>query len=129
MIGSFGKRMLTLTARYADLWNTGYLGSVDTLAQPRQELLAACQEMGRDPATMGVTAMLYVHYPKLVPLPNDLDNPPLTGTPAQIARAMLAYEQAGVQHIMIHLLPYKPGAIRKLEQALHLYHQLSISQG
>ncbi|HSB65297.1 MAG TPA: LLM class flavin-dependent oxidoreductase [Anaerolineales bacterium] len=129
MIGSFGKRMLNLTARYADLWNTGYLGLVETLTRPRQELLAACQEAGRDPATLDVTAMLHVHYPRLSPLPNDLDNPPISGTPSQVARAMLAYEQAGVEHIMFHVLPYKPTAIRQLERALHLYHQLSDEKG
>jgi probable F420-dependent oxidoreductase len=129
MIGSFGKRMLNLTARYADLWNTGYLGTVDTLVQPRHELLNACQEVGRNPATLGVTAMIYVHYPKLIPLPEGLDNPPVAGTPTQIAKAMLAYEQAGVEHVMFHLIPYKPEAIRKFEEALHIFHHLSIEQG
>lgn len=47
MIGSFGKRMLRLTAKYADKWNTGYLGQPDTLVKPRQEMLEACQETGR----------------------------------------------------------------------------------
>ena len=73
--------------------------------------------------------MIYVHYPKMMPLPEGLDNPPLSGTPTQIAKAMLAYEQAGVEHIMFHLLPYKPAAIRKFEQALHIYRQLSDEQG
>jgi len=129
MIGSFGKRMLNLTAKYADLWNTGYLGEVSTLVQPRQELLAACQETGKDFATIGITAMIYVHYPNMVPLPEGLDNPPLTGTPTQIAKALLAYEQAGVEHVMIHLIPYKPAAIRKLEEALRIYRQLSNVKG
>ena len=40
-------------------------------------------------------------------------------------RRMLAYEQAGVEHIMFHLIPYKPASIRKFEEALHIYHQLS----
>jgi len=128
MIGSFGKRMLNLTAKYADLWNTCYLGHVDTLTRPRQELLEACREVGRDPATLGVTALLYVHYPRLMPLPEDLDHPPISGTPTQIARALLAYEQSGVEHIMVHLLPYKPQAIRKLEEALHIYRHLSDEQ-
>jgi probable F420-dependent oxidoreductase len=126
MIGSFGQRMLRLTAQYADLWNTCYLGSVDTLAKPLQEFLQACQETGRDPATIGITALLYVHYPSLIDLPNGLDNPPLSGTPTQIAKALLAYQKAGVEHIMIHILPYKPAAIRKLEQALRVYRQLSV---
>jgi probable F420-dependent oxidoreductase len=128
MVGCCEPRMLQLTARYADLWNIGYLGRVDTLEQPHQHLLNACRETGRDPKTLGITVMLYVHYPKLMPLPDGIDHPPLSGTPGQVARAMLAYEQAGVEHIMIHLLPYAPAALRKLEQALHLYRQISGEQ-
>jgi len=129
MVGCDGKRMLRLTAKYADLWNTGYLGQVDTLVQPRQELMEACQETGRVPATLGVTAMIALYYPKLAPAPDGFDNPPLYGTPTQIARAMLQYEQAGVEHVMFHVIPYKPAAIRKLEESLHIYRDLSNEQG
>ena len=126
MIGSFGKRMLRLTAKYADKWNTGYLGQPDTLVKPRQEMLEACQDTGRDPSTLGVTAMIALHYPKLAPAPDGFDEPPLTGTPKEIAQAMLAYEQAGVEHLMFHLIPYKPVAIKKLEEALRIYRHLSV---
>jgi probable F420-dependent oxidoreductase len=125
MIGSFGKRMLNLTAKYADLWNTGYLGQPETLDTPRQELLEACRESGRDPGTLGVTAMIALYYPKLAPAPDGFDNPPLSGTPTQVARAMLGFEEAGVEHIMFHLIPYKPEAIRNLDEALRIYRQLS----
>jgi len=128
MVGCEGKRMLRLTAKYADLWNTGDLCQAASVEQTHQDLVEACQEVGRDPTTIGITALLYVHYPKMIPLPEGMDNPPLSGTPTQIARAMLAYEQAGVEHIMVHLLPYAPAAMRKLEQALHLYRQISGEQ-
>src|SRR5512146_1755837 len=36
LVGGFGPRMLKLTARYADLWNTTYLGQPETLLKPRQ---------------------------------------------------------------------------------------------
>ncbi len=129
MVDCGGKRMLRLTAKYADLWNIGYLGQVHTLVQPRQEMMEACQSFGRDPATLGITALIYIHYPKMTPLPDGLDNPPLTGTPTQIARAMLAYEQAGVEHIMLHLILYTPTAIRKSQDAVRIYHHLSALQG
>jgi probable F420-dependent oxidoreductase len=128
MIGSFGKRMLRLTAKYADLWNTGYLGQPDTLVKPRQELLEACQESGRDPATLGVTAMIELYYPDLASAPGGIDNPPLSGTTEEIARAMLAYEQAGVEHVMFHLVPYNQASISKFEEAVRIYHQLSAGQ-
>lgn len=129
MVGCGGKRMMRLTAKYADLWNCGYFGHTETFMQSRQEFLEACETEKRDPATIGVTALLYAHYPKMMPLPEDLDYPPISGTPSQVAKAMLDYDQAGVEHIMFHVLPYKPSAIRKLEQALHLYHQLSDEKG
>jgi probable F420-dependent oxidoreductase len=129
MVGCGGKRMLRLTAKYADKWNTGYLGQPDTLVKPRQEMLEACQDTGRDPSTLGVTAMIALHYPKLAPAPDGFDEPPLTGTPKEIAQAMLAYEHAGVEHIMFHLIPYKPVAIKKLEEALRIYRHLSDEQG
>jgi probable F420-dependent oxidoreductase len=125
MVGCGGSRMLRLTAKYADLWNIGYLGQPETLVEPRKELMEACQETGRDPRTLGVTAMIALYYPGLAPAPDGFDNPPLVGTPTQIAKAMLRYEQAGVEHVMFHLIPYKPAAIRKLEQALSIYRQLS----
>jgi probable F420-dependent oxidoreductase len=129
MVGCGGKRMLRLTAKYADKWNTGYLGQPDTLVKPRQEMLEACQDTGRDPSTLGVTAMIALHYPKLAPAPDGFDEPPLTGTPKEIAQAMLAYEHAGVEHIMFHLIPYKPVAIKKFEEALRIYRHLSDEQG
>jgi probable F420-dependent oxidoreductase len=129
MVGCGGTRMQQLTAKYADMWNCGYFGPAETFAQPQEEFLENCWEVGRDPATIGITALLYAHYPKMMPLPPDLDHPPITGTPAQIAKEILAYEKAGVDHIMFHVLPYKPAAIHKLEQSLHIYRQLSIEQG
>lgn len=123
MVGSFGERMLKLTAQYADLWNSGYYGQPDQLAEPRQNMERACQEVGRDPATLGVTAMLAVHFPDLSPKTPDFDYPPLSGSPEEIAQAMLGYHQAGVQHIMFHLVPYNLTSIARLEKALQFYRQ------
>ncbi len=128
MVGCGEPRMLRLTAKYADLWNVGYLGQVGDLEKPRQDLLDACQDTGRDPQTLGITVLSHVHYPTLMPLPDGLDYPPLSGTPTQVARGMLAFEHAGVEHIMIHLLPYHPSAMRELEQALQLFREISGEQ-
>src|SRR4051812_17931268 len=58
MVGSEGPRMLKLAARYADLWNTGYMGKPETMAEPIARLEAACRAVGRDPATVGITALI-----------------------------------------------------------------------
>lgn len=127
MIGSFGPRMLKLTALYADLWNTAYYGQVRGLTRPRQALRRACREVGRDPTTLGVTALLGLHFPDLAPVKPGFGRQPLSGTPDEIAMAMLAYQQAGVQHIMFHLVPYNLVALARLEEALHIYRQMANS--
>jgi alkanesulfonate monooxygenase SsuD/methylene tetrahydromethanopterin reductase-like flavin-dependent oxidoreductase (luciferase family) len=46
--------MLRITARHADEWNAW--GDADTAGQLRQKLLAACDAVGRDPATIRTSA-------------------------------------------------------------------------
>ncbi|HRA31559.1 MAG TPA: TIGR03560 family F420-dependent LLM class oxidoreductase [Thermomicrobiales bacterium] len=47
LVGASGPRMLRLTAKYADEWNTR--GPVDEVAPRIQALNDACREIGRDP--------------------------------------------------------------------------------
>lgn len=125
LIGCSGKRMMSLTARYADLWNNCYYGPVESFASTRKKMLAACKAEGRDPESLGITALLTVIYPDL------MDNPPkdnrrrLRGSDEEIARGLLAYAETGVEHVMIHPIPYSPAALTRLEESVAIYHQLS----
>lgn len=121
LVGGEGPRMLKLTAQYADLWNTGYMGAPDTMAEPLAKLEAACREIGRDPATIGVTALIGLWFPDLqAKKPSFLDQP-LTGSVQEIAAAMRGYAELGVQHIMFQCEPYIPEARLRLTEALRLY--------
>jgi len=122
MVGSEGgPRMLKLTAQYADLWNTGYMGKPETLADRRAKIEIACREIRRDPATLGVTALIGLWYPDLqANKPKFFDNP-LTGTVQEIALAMHGYAKLGVQHIMFQVEPYTGEARQRLTGALQLY--------
>jgi alkanesulfonate monooxygenase SsuD/methylene tetrahydromethanopterin reductase-like flavin-dependent oxidoreductase (luciferase family) len=116
--------MLKLAAQYADLWNTGYMGKPETLADRRARLEAACHKIGRDPATLGVTALIGLWFPDLqTKKPKFFDNP-LTGTVEEIATAMRGYKELGVQHIMFQCEPYIPEAVQQLTEALRLYHRM-----
>ena len=121
LVGGEGRRMLKLTARYADLWNTGYMGQPETMTEPLAKIEAACREVGRDPATLGITALIGLWFPDLqAKQPSFLDKP-LTGTAPELAAAMCGYAELGVQHIMFQCEPYTPEALRRLTEALHLY--------
>src|SRR5215467_10967194 len=65
--GSEGPRMLKLTAQYADYWNTGDTGPPETIKDRIVKIEAACREIGREPATLGVTALIGLWFPDLQP--------------------------------------------------------------
>jgi probable F420-dependent oxidoreductase len=121
LVGSEGPRMLKLAAQYADLWNTGYMGTPETMAEPLAKIEAACREVGRDPATIGITAFIGLWFPDLQAKQPSFFDKPLTGTVQEIAAAMRGYAELGVPHIMFQCEPYTPEAIQRLTEALHLY--------
>ena len=121
MVGGEGPRMLELTARYADLWNTGYMGKPETMTAPLAKIEAACRRVGRDPATLGVTALVGLWFPDLQEKKPDFFENPLAGTVREIAAAMRGYAELGVQHLMFQCAPYTPEARRRLTEALQLY--------
>lgn len=121
MVGTTGPRMLKLTARYADLWNVGYMGMPETMTEPLAKFEHACREVGRDPATIGVTTLIGLWFPDLQPKRPTFFPTPLAGTPREIAAAMRGYADLGVQHVMFQVEPYAPEALRRLTEALQLY--------
>jgi alkanesulfonate monooxygenase SsuD/methylene tetrahydromethanopterin reductase-like flavin-dependent oxidoreductase (luciferase family) len=121
MVGGVGPRVLSLGARYADLWNSGYFGQPETMAESHAAFKAACDLVGRDPATIGLTAFIGVWFPDL-PGPKPMfDGRPLVGSPEDIAAAMHGYAELGVDHIMFQIAPYIEPARERLAEALQLY--------
>ncbi len=121
LVGGEGPRLLRLTAQYADLWNTGYMGPPETMKDRLAKIAAACHQVGRDPATLGVTALIGLYFPDLQPEQPRFFDQPLTGTPEEIATAISGYEELGVEHIMFQMVPYTEETRRRLTEALHLY--------
>jgi len=121
LVGAAGPRMRRLAARYADMWNVGYLGQPETLAGPLAEIQASCRDVGRDPATLGVVPLIGLWLPELRPdKPAFLDHP-LSGTAPEIAAAMRGYEKLGVPHIIFQCWPYNEQALDRLTEAVRLY--------
>jgi alkanesulfonate monooxygenase SsuD/methylene tetrahydromethanopterin reductase-like flavin-dependent oxidoreductase (luciferase family) len=113
--------MLRLAAEYADLWNTGYMGTPDTMAEPIARIGAACRDVARDPETLGITALIGLWFPDLQEKQAAVFDKPLTGTVEQIAAAMRGHAELGVDHVMFQIAPYSPEARKRLTEALQLY--------
>jgi len=123
-VGGIGPRLLKLSAQYADLWNTGYMGKPETFAEPLAKIEAACREVGRDPATLGITALVGLWFPDLQAKRPSIFDHTLTGTVPELAAAMRGYAELGVQHIMFQCEPYTPEARQRLTEALQLYRSM-----
>jgi probable F420-dependent oxidoreductase len=123
LVGGLGPRMLRLTAQYADLWSpTAYLSAPRSFVEPHAKLCAACTEVGRDPTTLGLTALVALAYPDLEePEPSPLIPEYLSGSTEEVAAAMHGYEQMGVSHLMFHCAPYTATVLERLAEAVQMY--------
>jgi probable F420-dependent oxidoreductase len=121
LIGAGQPRMLRLTARYADQWNTAWLGQPDALAERLAKIHNACHEVGRDPATLAITVGVQVAFPDLGEV-NAFTKIPLSGSPEEIAQAFQGYEEAGAAHLILYLSPFSMTALQRVAEGLRLYH-------
>lgn len=120
LIGGSKPRMLSLTAQYADMWNITGRHQPELLAEPLEKLRSACDEVGRDPTTLAITAQIQVAYPEFGPPPSWMGTF-LSGSNEEIAAAMQRFEEFGVSHLMIQCGPYNMTALTHLAEAVDLY--------
>jgi alkanesulfonate monooxygenase SsuD/methylene tetrahydromethanopterin reductase-like flavin-dependent oxidoreductase (luciferase family) len=116
---SAGPRMLELTARHADGWNTWFSGTgntVEGLLPLLAKVDAACDAAGRDPATLERSAAVIVEVGPHEP--SAMTGPPLAGTPAEIAAGLRAYAAAGLSHLQVWLEPNTPAGIEAFAPVL-----------
>ncbi|MFL5758179.1 MAG: LLM class flavin-dependent oxidoreductase [Thermomicrobiales bacterium] len=119
LVASFKPRMLELTAKFADSWNTAWHGDVSAIAERREAMLKACDEVERDPATLEVTAGLNVAFPELGSTPDNVGEASkfLGGGVAEVAAGLKGYADAGVGHVICNLYPLTTTAIEQLGEA------------
>ena len=113
LIASKGPRMLDLTARHADAWNTAWFSGPENerfLAR-LADIRAACQAAGRDPATLALTVGMEAR-PAGVPAA-DKENPGVvfSGTPGELADRFGAWQDVGIHHVVAVLNPMTPDTL------------------
>ena len=96
LVGAKGPRMLRITARHADEWNAW--GDADTAAGLRRQLLAACEAVGRDPATIRTSTNALIVLGDAPPPPGRAA---LTGSPQQIVDQLGRIAEAGYDEFIV----------------------------
>jgi alkanesulfonate monooxygenase SsuD/methylene tetrahydromethanopterin reductase-like flavin-dependent oxidoreductase (luciferase family) len=98
LVAATRPRMLALTARFADAWNTAWYGDPDErLTAQLTAMAAACDAAGRDPATLRRTVGM------------DCE---LTDA-GELARRLDAYDRLGLDDVIVG---FEPITLDKLDQ-------------
>lgn len=119
LVAAARPRMLRLTARYADAWNTAWYGAPDARLQGRLDALrAAIDAEGRDPTTLSRTVGMTVRDPERSTAADDGDERSVGGSIDELARAFDGYDELGIEHLIVALDPMDEPAIERLASAL-----------
>ena len=120
LIAAKGERMLRLTARFADAWQTAWFGLPDDRYRTRHDdLLAACLTEGRDPATLAVTVGIEVAatdggdgevLPHALPLEADT-----------LAFGFATWAALGVDHLQLALATATEASVDVVAEALRRF--------
>ncbi|HET8909390.1 MAG TPA: LLM class flavin-dependent oxidoreductase [Ktedonobacterales bacterium] len=104
LIGARRPRMLRLVARYADAWNTAWHTRPDVVAERWAEMRQICEEAGRDPATLELTAGAIL---RLGPNGEPAEGKPyqITGTTEEIAERLRGFVEVGARHLTLVIEP------------------------
>ncbi len=110
-----GPRMLALTARFADRWNSVWYGlPTGEFRDERRRLAEACAAIGRDPAQIEVSAGIQVDDPATAS-----GNGPesVVGRAADIAVALRAWRDEGVAEVMCRMEPPSVSMVEMIARA------------
>lgn len=115
LIAGNGARMLRITARHADAWNTAWYGMPDERLRAQLDALdAAVIAEGRDPATIRRTVGVRIEDPE-VGVQQDPDA--FHGSSAEVVRLLAAYNQIGIDDLIVGLTPMSIEALERLAAA------------
>jgi probable F420-dependent oxidoreductase len=121
LIAAFGSRMLQLTARHADAWNTAWYGAPDERLQENlAKLDAAMEAEGRDPTALTRTVGVTVHDPDLKRSEDEDEDTSFSGSVDDLAGVFDAYEALGIDHLILVLQPMTEASIDRLARAISL---------
>jgi probable F420-dependent oxidoreductase len=96
-VGGNSRRAMRRAVEHGDAWHPGWLRP-DQLAAQRLELEAIAAKAGRDPATLDITLLRPM---QILDRPADGPRRALIGSAEQVAEDLRAYEQVGVNHVVL----------------------------
>lgn len=106
LVGTNGRRAISVAARLADGWNWDY--APETFIPPYRILKEQCEEIGRNPEEVWLTAAGEAHFPedpadfRVPDLSQALVEPKLGPTPTDAIEQLRPLVELGVTHFQIY---------------------------
>jgi alkanesulfonate monooxygenase SsuD/methylene tetrahydromethanopterin reductase-like flavin-dependent oxidoreductase (luciferase family) len=119
LVGTDGPRMLRITARYADAWNTVWHKDPAAVVPLIAQTERICREVGRDPETLVKTAggnIALTGYRGARP-------DPIEGDAAAIAERLRGFAAIGLSHFVCGLDPCTPRSVEEFGRVIELLGQ------
>lgn len=114
LVGSNGPRMLRLTARYADAWNTVWHKTAADAEQDIAAVDAACAEAGRDPNTLVRTVGGNIARPGYTGSRGNA----FEGDDEETAANLAGFRELGFRHFVAGLDPATPHSIEAFAKVI-----------
>jgi probable F420-dependent oxidoreductase len=114
-------RMLGLVAEHAAQWNAAWYGfpeRADELRTRLGNLRGALAATERDPATLELTAGILIAFDGATG--DDIPERAMRGSISEIADGLAGYTELGISHLIAHIFPRTPDAVRQLGEAAAL---------
>ena len=117
LVAGNGPRILGLTARYAEAWNTAWFAGPDERLRERVAALeTALGEEGRDPSTLRRTVGMYIADPAVAPDESDA----FTGSVDELAETLRRFGELGFADVIAVLEPMNERSLDRLAEAREL---------
>jgi alkanesulfonate monooxygenase SsuD/methylene tetrahydromethanopterin reductase-like flavin-dependent oxidoreductase (luciferase family) len=121
LIAARRPRMLGLTARWADAWNTAWYGLPDDRLRGNLEALeAALAAVGRPSGELERTVGIEVRDPDQPAVPEP-GQKAFAGSVGDLARVLGEYAALGVGHVMVGLEPITVRSVERLASAVRSF--------
>jgi len=127
LLGSNGPRMLRAAAADIDMWNTWFTGFDNRpggLARLMADVDAACEDVGRDPATVERSAAVYVQLEggsgRLAGSGQRPEVDPVSGSRGEMAETLAGFAEAGMDHLQLVLDPIDSRSVEEMAEVVRV---------